>query len=138
MKWLKAIVVVLLLALASLASALPIPPFAHVDELASVMGAAALLAGLLHLAAFHRWSFVRIATLLISIVLARVVAEATWELAPTTVFFVVAGWVHTDGEGAYNAAAYQVFLILSLLAAVAIAFCWPGGPMAERDRVDPP
>jgi hypothetical protein len=128
MRRVKAALAILLLALASVASALPAPPLATAGEAISVVVAFVFLAALLRLTPARGWSLGRTTALLLGIVLARFVAEAYWELAIATlpdVFLILPRLVNADGEGAYNIASYQVFLLLSLVAAVAVATCWP-------------
>jgi len=134
MSQVKAVLVILLLVLASVASAVPVPPFAATGEATSMVVALILLAVLLRLTPAKDWSFARRATLLLGIVLARVVAEATWELAITTLpdaFFLLPRLLGADGEGAYNMATYQVFLLLGLVA-VAVSACWPNNSFKPK------
>jgi len=122
MKQLKSVATVLLLAFASVASSLPVPPFTVVGEIASILVAAVLLTAVLFLTR-QRWSFGRTAGLLLCIVLARFTAELTWMFALTILpdaFFFLPRLLYADGEGAYNLASYQVFLFLSF--AVGLAF----------------
>ncbi|HBK54882.1 MAG TPA: hypothetical protein DDZ76_01130 [Xanthomonadales bacterium] len=108
----------ILAVVAAICSAAPVPPFSETTEIASVALALLLYSTLLlpRFRSLHRL----IIGALVGIILSRLVEEATWDIAPNILsgwFFPLSRTIGASGEGAYNADADQVFL---LLAAVSI------------------
>jgi hypothetical protein len=125
MKQLKSVVTIFLLALASIASALPVPPFTATHEVASMLVAAVLLSVLLLLTRQRR-SFGSTSGLLLGIVLASFAAELIFWMPGLTIpheFFFLSGLLHADGEGSYNLSSYQIFLFLLFAVGLAFAVC---------------
>ena len=117
-----------LVALAGIAAAVPVPPFEAAGEAASIAIAFTVFTLLAFLSPARAWPFPRVAVLLLGVVLSRVAAEATWELALRALpdsFYVLPRWLGVDGEGAYNLASYQVFVVLALIVGVLVTACWP-------------
>ena len=129
MKYVREIGLVSLAAIAGLLSAVPVPPFAPVGELASIAVAFTLFAALLFLPQLRprRLSLGLFVTAVIPL---RLLAELLWELAPSYLphsFFFLTRALGADGEGAYNTDTYQVFLILVLLVLIVTVSMKPNG-----------
>lgn len=127
MKFISDSGLVLLAAIAGLFAATPVPPWSEMAELVSSAIAFLMFVCLLF------WPHLRLHRTVLGVFvgvvpLLRVLSELAWDVVPHYLprsFFFLAQLLEADGEGAYNANTYQVFLLLvgtAFLVAIALLF----------------
>ena len=127
MKFMRDAGLVILAAVAGLFAATPVPPWSEAAELVSASIAFLTFVCLLFLPQLRVHRAV-LGGFIGAVPLLRVLAELAWGVVPYYLphsFFFLAKVLGADGEGAYNASTYQVFLVLvvtALLISIALLF----------------
>lgn len=128
MKYLRLLGLVVLTVVAGIFAATPVPPWGPVAELVSFATAFVLFIGMLFLPCF-RPRRVAFGITIALVPLLRVLADSAWDVAPYYLprwFFVLSRAAGADGEGAYNADSYQIFLLLLVAACLVAVAMQPG------------